>query len=245
MSHDLLAVIPARGGSKRIPHKNIKDFLGQPLIAYSIKTALDSGIFADVVVSTDDPEIAAVAKEYGAQVPFLRSAELSNDYAGTAAVGADAFGKMEALGKHYSGLCILYATAPLLTASHLQRAYERFISTNADYLFARCEFPFPIQRGFFRNEQGRPIPVDAQSQGMRSQDLPPAYQDAGQFYFMSSRFVDFQSKLTINLYTHPDIDQYVLQCYEMPRYRVIDIDTPQDWEYALVLAQALQQMQLD
>ena len=242
MSPQLLAVIPARGGSKRIPRKNIKDFLGKPLIAYSIDTALQSGLFADVIVSTDDQEIADVAQKCGAKVPFMRSAELANDFAGTGAVGADAFKRMEAIGHKYDGLCILYATAPLLTVEHLRKAYNSFAQDKADYLFSCCEFPFPIQRGFYHDADGTPIPVMPQYQMARSQDLAKAYQDAGQFYFKSPRFIDFELQ-NPDIYNTPQIKDFTLRCYEMPRYRVIDIDTPEDWEYALVLANAIKTMQ--
>lgn len=243
MSANLLAVIPARGGSKRIPRKNIKDFLGKPLIAYSIDTALQSGIFSDVIVSTDDAEIAEVAKKYGASVPFIRSPELSNDFAGTGAVGADAFKRMSAMGHNYDGLCILYATAPLLTVEHLQKAYECFKKDQVDYLFSCCEFPFPIQRGFYLGADGTPEPIMADKQACRSQDLPKSYQDAGQFYFKSPRFIDFELSHPC-IYTDPELKNYTQRLYEMPRYRVIDIDTPDDWEYALVLAQAIKSMNL-
>lgn len=243
MSANILAVIPARGGSKRIPRKNIKDFLGKPLIAYSIDTALQSGIFSDVIVSTDDAEIAEVAQKCGAQVPFLRSPELSNDFAGTGAVGADAFERMKALGHNYDGLCILYATAPLLTVFHLQKAYECFVAEKVDYLFSCCEFPFPVQRGFYMSADGTPEPIMPEKQASRSQDLAKSYQDAGQFYFKSPRFIEFELSHP-HIYVEPELKNFTQRCYEMPRYRVIDIDTPEDWEYALVLANAISHMKL-
>lgn len=244
MSQQFLAVIPARGGSKRIPHKNIKDFLGKPLIAYSIETALNSKLFTDVIVSTDDEEIASVAKQYGASVPFMRDPNLANDFAGTGAVGADAFKRMTNMGKSYDGLCILYATAPLLTVKHLTKAFESFIANKADYLFSCCEFPFPIQRGFYQKSDGTPVPIMRQYQNARSQDLAKSYQDAGQFYFKSPRFIEYEGH-TPDIYNQPQIDSYIQRCYEMPRYRVIDIDTLDDWEYALVLANAIKTMKLD
>lgn len=247
MALPMIAVIPARGGSKRIPHKNIKDFNGQPLIAYSIKTALDTGLFSEVIVSTDDQEIAEVAKEYGASVPFLRDAELSNDFTGTMPVAVDAYQKMVTLNhKDYAGVCMVYATAPLLTLEHLKAAYNKFNESQCDYLFAGCEFPFPIQRGFYLKEDGTPDPVMPECLPMRSQDLPKAYQDAGQFYFYSQRYLDFslerncKLKQGVEASTLPERpDNFIFRLYEMPRYRVIDIDTIEDWEYALILAQAL------
>lgn len=247
MTADLLAVIPARGGSKRIPHKNIKDFNGLPLIAYSIKNAQDSGLFSKVVVSTDDPEIAEVAQKYGAEVPFLRDATLANDFTGTMPVAMDAYQRLNALqSQPFPAMCLIYATAPLLTPYHLQQACKLFTSSHADYLFAGCEFPFPIQRGFYLKADSTPDPVMPECQPMRSQDLPKAYQDAGQFYMYSYRYLEYflerQKRIAAgeNQESIPAIipDQ-ITRLYEMPRYRVIDIDTMDDWEYALILAQAL------
>lgn len=240
-SDKLLAVIPARGGSKRIPRKNIKDFLGRPLISYSIDVALESGLFADVIVSTDDVEIAEVAKKCGATVPFMRDANLANDFAGTNEVMADALYKMKDLGKEYRGICLIYATAPLLTANHLKKAAQKFLSEEADYLYSCCEFPFPIQRGVYLNEEGRPVPVMPECMSMRSQDLPKAFQDAGQFYFGSHKFCDYM-RLSKEEREKYDYSQIKARVYEMPRYRVIDIDTPEDWEYALILAEAIKRL---
>ncbi len=243
MANSVLAVIPARGGSKRIPHKNIKDFLGKPLIAYSIENCLQSGLCTDVIVSTDDPEIAAVAQRYGAQVPFMRSAELSNDYAGTAVVALDAYRKMTQLGHHYDTILTVYATAPLLTPEYLKAAYEQYQAAHADYIFACCEFPFPIQRGFYQSPAGAPIPIMPECQMMRSQDLPRSFQDAGQFYFHSPRLLEAtHGALLDGSATEPDhsrANEFTYRMFEMPRYRVIDIDTPEDWEYALILAEAI------
>lgn len=245
MDKKLLAVIPARGGSKRIPHKNIKDFLGKPLIAYTIEAAKESGIFADIIVSTDDEEIAAVAREYGASVPFLRDAVLSNDFTGTGPVASDAYIKMKALGKDYDAICTIYATAPLLTAKHLQEAYEIFSKDHVDYLFSSCEFPFPIQRGFYKTKEGAPDPVMPECIPMRSQDLPKAYQDAGQFYFKSIEYTLYEGLDEAERSKRDPFKDFVCRLYEMPRYRVIDIDTPEDWEYALILAEAIKKLNYD
>ena len=240
----LLAVIPARGGSKRILHKNIKDFLGRPLIAYSIESAQKAGIFEDIIVSTDDHEIAKVAQELGAQVPFMRDAVLSNDFTGTGAVACDAYHKMKALGHEYDGTCTIYATAPLLTPEHLVKAYEMFVKDHVDYLFSGCELPFPFQRSFFLDEANKPTPVMPECIPMRSQDLPKAYQDAGQFYFKSIAYTEFDG-LSPDDRKQVDDSKFVTRLYEMPRHRVIDIDTPEDWEYALVLAKAVNELKLD
>ena len=141
-----LAVIPARGGSKRIPRKNVKDFNGKPLISYAIKAALGSGIFDRVVVSTDDEDIAAIAKEYGAEVPFLRDKKLADDYTGTFDVMADAYERLKATGQKFDGVCCIYATAPLLLPKHLVMALEKLKSSKAQSLTSVCEFSFPIQR---------------------------------------------------------------------------------------------------
>lgn len=248
MAADLLAVIPARGGSKRIPHKNIKDFNGLPLLAYSIKHAQDSGLFSEIVVSTDDPEIAEVAVKYGASVPFMRDATLSNDFTGTTPVAMDAYQRLnQKRAQPFPAMVLIYATAPLLTGEYLKKAYAMFQGAQADYLFAGCEFPFPIQRGFYLKEDGTPDPIMPECQLMRSQDLPKTYQDAGQFYMYSYRFFEYfmqrQQKLeqgvdpnTLPL-TNPE---HISRMYEMPRYRVIDIDTPEDWEYALILSKAIE-----
>ena len=242
----VLAVIPARGGSKRIPHKNIKDFLGKPLIAYSIENCLKSGICDEVIVSTDDPVIAAVAKEYGAKVPFMRAPELSNDFAGTGIVSLDAYRQMTKLGGSYDTVCTVYATAPLLTPEHLKAAYEQFKAAQADYLFACCEFPFPVQRGFYQDANGAPVAIMPECQMMRSQDLPRAFQDAGQFYFQKPQLLEAIHGAVLDgttTKTNTDASKSAIcRMYEMPRYRVIDIDTPEDWEYALILAEAIKKL---
>lgn len=240
----LLAIIPARGGSKRILHKNIKDFLGRPLIAYSIESAQKAGIFTDIIVSTDDPQIAQVAQELGAKVPFMRDEVLSNDFTGTGAVACDAYEKMKAMGHEYDGTCTIYATAPLLTPEHLKKAYELFVKDKVDYLFSGCELPFPFQRSFFLNDNKEPTPVMPECIPMRSQDLPKAYQDAGQFYFKSIEYTLFDG-MTPEDRKKVDESKFVTRLYEMPRHRVIDIDTPEDWDYALVLAKAVKDLNLD
>lgn len=240
----LLAVIPARGGSKRIPHKNIKDFLGKPLIAYTIETAKQAGIFTDIIVSTDDEEIAAVARQYGALVPFMRDAVLSNDFTGTGPVASDAYNKMVALGHEYDGVCTIYATAPLLTPKHLKAAYDIFVQDQADYIFSGCEMPFPFQRSFYLDENKHPTPVMPECIPMRSQDLPKAYQDAGQFYFKSIAYTEYEGMSTSEQ-GQVDSSKFITRLYEMPRYRVIDIDTPEDWDYAVILAQAIAKLNYD
>lgn len=238
MQQKMLAVIPARGGSKRIPHKNIKDFNGRPLIAYSVQAALDSGLFDSVIVSTDDPEIASVALRYGAEVPFMRSADLSGDYTDTHTVTADAWYRMNLSAasenkESFSAVCTVYATAPLLEASSLVRAAEFFLKEDADYLYSCCEYPFPIQRACRLDKDGTPVPFMPECMSMRSQDLEKAYQDAGQFYFYSDRYLSAVHS-TGNIYP----ENMKRRVFELPRTRVIDIDTPEDWDFALLLAEA-------
>ena len=228
-----LAVIPARGGSTRIPRKNIVDFNGKPLLAWSIETALHSALFTKVIVSTDDAEIAAIARQYGAQVPFMRAANLADHYTGTFAVTKDAVQQLSAAGEEYDCICCLYATAPLLTVKHLQAACARFEQQQADYLYACCVYPFPIQRAQYFDDSGAPHPFMPDCMAMRSQDLTKAYQDAGQFYFYSRRPF------------YPDGQPWICRAYEMPRHRVIDIDEPEDLKFAAALARAVQELHLD
>ncbi|MDY5733802.1 MAG: pseudaminic acid cytidylyltransferase, partial [Succinivibrio sp.] len=146
-----IAVIPARGGSKRIPFKNIKDFNGAPLISYSIKAALDSGVFSKVIVSSDDKKIIEVATQYGACAPFVRDKSLADDFTGTYDVVVDAYKRLKQSGENIDNVCCIYATAPLLNGFHLKRAYQKFIEEKADTLTSICEFPFPIQRAFIED----------------------------------------------------------------------------------------------
>ncbi|QBL09877.1 pseudaminic acid cytidylyltransferase [Rheinheimera sp. D18] len=227
-----IAIIPARGGSKRIPRKNIKDFCGQPMLAYPIKAALQSGVIDKVVVSTDDDEIAAVARHYGAEVPFLRRAELADDYSGTSAVVRDAIIQLQALGWPLDYCACIYATTPLLTASIIRDCLQQLTQSDADYVFTSARFSFPIQRALVMTDSGGVAPFDPASIGKRSQDLPPAYHDAGQLYWAkASTWLDLQkSVFSTNS-----------QLYELPSHRVQDIDTPDDWRRAELLYQLLQQ----
>lgn len=177
-----LAVIPARGGSKRIPRKNIKPFCGKPMIAWSIEAALASGCFDRVIVSTDDEEIAAVAREYGAEVPFMRSAELADDYAGTTPVIRDAVLRYAELYQMPAFVCCLYATAPFVQPADLQQGLATLQQADdAAYAFSVTSFPAPIQRALRVNQQGRVEMFQPENFHTRSQDLEPAFHDAGQF----------------------------------------------------------------
>lgn len=226
-----IAIIPARGGSKRIPRKNIKDFNGKPIIAYSIEAALNSGCFDRVIVSTDDEEIATVARKYGADVPFIRPDNVSDDYATTADVLLHAIDWLAEHGNSINYLCCIYATAPFIRVQDIQNALQLLKNDpTADYCFPVCEFPFPIQRGIKLNGSGRVEMFHPEYFKTRSQDLELAYHDVGQFYWGKPQA--YQDD--IPMFSDKAI------AYPISRKRVVDLDTPQDWEFALLLAKALE-----
>lgn len=226
-----LAVIPARGGSKRIPRKNIKPFCGLPMIAWSIRAAQQSQCFDRIIVSTDDEEIAEVARVYGAEVPFARPAELSDDYTGTVPVIAHAVGWQNENGEEATDVCCIYATAPFVQAIDLQRGLQTLLSTGADYAFSVTSYAFPIQRAIRITDEGRVEMLMPEHFGSRSQDLPEAWHDAGQFYW-GKAYAWVQDKPLFSLDAAP---------VSLPRYRVQDIDTPEDWERAEWLFKAMQE----
>ena len=226
-----ICVIPARGGSKRIPRKNIKEFNGKPIIAYSIEAALKSNCFDQVIVSTDDDEIAEVAKKYGAQVPFLRPDELSNDYAGTIPVIKHAIEWMEDNKSSVENVCCLYATAPFIRPQIISQAYQQLNNSKADYCFSVTSFVFPIQRAIKIVEKNKVSMFYPEHFDTRSQDLEKAYHDAGQFYWGKAQA--FKDELPI--FTE------VATPYILPRYLVQDIDTPEDWIRAEAMYRALQE----
>lgn len=225
-----LAVIPARGGSKRIPRKNLKAFNGRPIIAYSIQTALGSGLFDHVVVSTDDAEIAELSRALGAEAPFVRPTELADDYTGTNAVVRHAVRWFAAKGSTPYEVCCLYATAPLLTVEDLRSAQAQLVS-GIDFVFAATRFAFPVQRALQRNARGLMVPMFPQWIGARSQDLPEAMHDAGQFYW--GRTEAFER--------HDVVFHGAALAYELPSWRVQDIDTPDDWIRAELLMRVQEQ----
>ncbi len=182
-----IAIIPARGGSKRIPRKNIKDFLGKPIIAYSIQAALDSGIFDEVMVSTDDEEIAEVARRYGASVPFMRSEATSNDYATTADVINEVMKWYDDNGSTYDLICCIYATAPFVTPEKLQQGRKILNDSTFDSAFTCTAFSYPVLRGLVIDDAGRIAMRWPEYRNSRSQDLPQFYHDAGQFYFATTK----------------------------------------------------------
>jgi len=225
-----VAIIPARGGSKRIPRKNIKNFHGKPLIAYSIEVALASKLFEKVIVSTDDEEIATIAKSYGAEVPFLRPKELSDDFTGTQDVVNHTVEYLKNNNELYDYVCTIYATAPLLQKEYLIEGFEKLKSSTAVNAFSATSMPFPIQRTFKVNENGRCEMFFPEYYNARSQDLEEAYQDAGQFYW---KRLDRDSK---EIMFGKDSIPIIL-----PRHLVQDIDTLEDWKRAEVMYQVLKE----
>lgn len=226
-----IAIITARGGSKRIPRKNIKPFLEKPILSYSIEAALVSGLFDTVMVSTDDEEIAQIAKECGAEVPFYRSEQTSNDYAATADVVLEVLEEYAKRGIYYETACVIYPTAPFLTAETLKKAMDVLLSGNADSVLPVVKFSFPPQRSVVLRD-GELVPSDKVSMAMRSQDLEPHYHDCGQFYCI--RVAAFlKQKAIIMDHTAP---------YMMDELTVQDIDTEEDWKIAEMKYRLLQEM---
>jgi len=217
-----IAIIPARGGSKRIPRKNIKPFLGLPIISYSIKAALESNLFSKVMVTTDDEEIAAIAKQYGAEVPFKRSAKNSDDFATTVDVLLEVIDSYRQLNNTFEYGCCIYPTAPFVSPTSLQLAYETMIKNNFDTVFPVIPFSFPIQRAVKQDTNGKMDMFYPQYMQARSQDLEPAFHDAGQFYWFKTTTVQTEKKLwTANT--------GLITISEMEAQ---DIDTVTDWKLA-------------
>jgi pseudaminic acid cytidylyltransferase len=225
-----LAVIPARGGSKRIPRKNIKPFSGLPMIAWSIKAALQSQCFDRIIVSTDDDEIAQVAKSYGAEVPFVRPPELSNDHTGTIPVISHAVAWQNANGQRVNEACCIYATAPFVQSQDLQRGLQILQRSDSDYAFSVTSFAFPIQRAIRITPNQRIEMFQPEYFSTRSQDLEEAWHDAGQFYW---------GKASAWLAMKPVFSSNAVPV-ALPRYRVQDIDTLEDWERAEWLFRVMQ-----
>lgn len=225
-----VAVIPARGGSKRIPRKNIKEFCGKPMIAYSIEAAIKSCCFDRVIVSTDDIEIAEVARAYGAEVPFIRPEELSNDYASTIPVIQHSANWLLEQDYDPKLICCLYATAPFVTADAIKQGLQQLEDTSAAYAFSATSYAFPIQRAFKIKPSLGVEMFEPEQFNTRSQDLEEAYHDAGQFYWGTT-----DAWLTEKVIFGPESTPVIL-----PRHRVQDIDTPEDWQRAELLFKAMQ-----
>ena len=230
MDAKTIAVIPARGGSKRIPRKNIKPFCGKPMIAYSIEAAIRAGIFDEIIVSTDDEEIADVARNAGASVPFMRPKELSDDFTATGTVVEHAIKFLQARGDRIKFVCTIYATAPLIDEFYIKLGLEKLRASNAKNAFSCTSMSFPIWRTFKIAKDGRCEMFWRENFDKRSQDLEEAYQDAGQFYW-----TNLDAPSSDEIFFGRDSIAIVL-----PRHLVQDIDTPQDWIRAEFLYEAMQ-----
>lgn len=225
-----VAIIPARGGSKRIPRKNIREFAGKPMIAHSIDCAIQSGLFERVIVSTDDEEIAVVAEKYGAEVPFWRPQELSDDHTGTTEVIAHATAWLQAEGYKPAAICCIYATAPFIRKEDLRGGLAVLEAGKWQYVFSATTYAFPIFRSFRQEVDGSLEMLFPEHFQTRSQDLPDALHDAGQFYWGRPQAWLDQVRMFGN-------ESTVLA---IPRWRVQDIDTLEDWAQAQAMWHALQ-----
>lgn len=225
-----IAIITARGGSKRIPRKNIRPFLGKPIMAYSIKAALQSGIFDEVMVSTEDEEIVALAKEYGAKVPFYRSEKTAGDFAGTNDVILEVLEEYEKRGEYFELGCCIYPTAPFVTADKLKSAMEKLLVGDADTLIPVVEFSYPPKRAMVIRD-GLLQFGDLRYIDSRSQDLEKEYHDVGQFYCFKTEAFRKNKKLMLG-----KILPYVVSETE-----VQDIDNESDWQIAEIKYQAMMQ----
>lgn len=229
-----IAIITARGGSKRIPGKNIREFCGRPIISYSIQTALESGIFDEVMVSTDSKEIAVIAKNYGAEVPFMRSAETSNDMATTRDVLLEVLTEYQKLGRAFEYMCCLYPTAPFVTAEKLKQAYKKIRETGASQVMPVVEFSFPPQRCNVLNEEGMLEYRFPEYRQTRSQDLETWYHDAGQFYMYN-----------VEKYLQEDGMPANMVPVIVSEMEVQDIDSETDWKLAELKYQLMLNTKLD
>lgn len=223
-----LAIIPARGGSQRIPRKNSRDFCGQPMLAYAIQTARESRLFEHVIVTTDDAEIAELARRQGAEVPFMRAPELATDRVGTIPVIINALAEVGRLGWQVDLACCIYPATPLLRATDVEAALQLLEEHAADFSFAVAEFPSAIQRALRRLPDASMQPFSASFVDVRTQDLEPAYYDAGQFYWGRAdawRAGRSPHERGVGLV--------------IPQWRAVDIDTPADWARAELIYRAL------
>jgi pseudaminic acid cytidylyltransferase len=217
-----IAIIPARGGSKRIPKKNIRDFLGKPIIAYSIEAALESKLFTEVMVSTDDEAIAEIARQYGATVPFLRSSQNSGDLSTTVDVILEVIESYSKLNFEFEAGCCLYPTAPFCTSNLISRGYDLMLKSKSDTVFPVVAFDYPIQRSLQLNAEGKVEMVWPEFLLSRSQDLPKRYHDTGLFYWFCTEKIKSEQRLFGENSAGLVISE--LECH--------DIDTPEDWEMA-------------
>ena len=218
----VIAIITARGGSKRIPKKNIKDFCGKPIIAYSIQAALDSGIFDHVMVSTDDEEIAEIARKYGAEVPFMRSAKTASDFATTRDVLEEVIQKYNEMGENIEYFCCIYPCAPFITGKKLKDGFALLKEKKASMAHPVIRFSFPPQRGYILEDGYLKFKFPEFTNAPRTQDLEPMYHDCGQFYFHDKKAFDLGAK---------EMREKVVPIY-VPETEAQDIDNQEDWEIA-------------
>ena len=217
-----IAIIPARGGSKRIPHKNIKVFLGKPIIAYSIEAALQCGLFDEVMVSTDDPEIAEVAERYGAKVPFFRSSENANDHATLADVILEVIDQYAESGKKFDGICCILPTAPFITSNRILEAFDKMKNEKLDSVCPVVEFSYPILRALEFTDDNKLQMIWPEHLKTRSQDLKSSFHDSGSFYWVKSKALKFEKTLFCRNGS----------AIILPETEVQDIDTEEDWKLA-------------
>jgi len=226
-----IAIITARGGSKRIPKKNIKSFFGKPMVVYAIEACRQSAVFSEVMVSTDCAEIAEIAKRYGAKVPFMRSAKTSDDFAGTYEVLEEVLSEYKKSGQNFDYICCVYPCVPFLKSQTLKTACEKMVAMNMDALIPVCPYPVPIEWAM-RIENGLLKPHDRAAQMIRSQDLTSKYYDAGMFYFIKNDILSAGKTL---------IPEKTFG-YVMPVRECQDIDTQEDWESAEIKYRILQEI---
>jgi len=224
-----ICIIPARGGSKRIPRKNIKHFLGKPIIAYSIQAAIDSKLFDRIIVSTDDEEIKKIAIQFGAEVPFLRSSENSCDHAPVASVLIEVLETLAEQGNHYDEVCCLFATAPFITCNQIVSVNKLVNDIDCDSAFTVQDFGYPIFRALKNNETGNLEMVWKEHQNTRSQDLPKTFHDAGQVYWIKTQ----------SLLTQKTLFTKNAKGFELKKSDAVDIDTEEDWKTAELFYQLI------
>ena len=227
-----LAVIPARGGSKRIPKKNIKVFNGKPIIEYAIQCAIDTKLFRHIIVSTDNVEIAEIAKNCGAEVPFVRPSQIADDYTPTVPVVSHAISECIKLGLKFEDVCCIYPCVPFIEANDVTAARELLISSNKSFCLPVAEFPSLIQRGFWLSPGGDISQIFPEHELTRTQDLENSYFDAGQFYWGRAETWLQSDNLDLGLHSNS-------VGYRIPMSRVVDIDTESDWCRAEIMAEVL------
>ncbi|MDX2281788.1 MAG: pseudaminic acid cytidylyltransferase [Saprospiraceae bacterium] len=225
-----VCIIPARGGSKRIPRKNIKNFLGKPIIAYSIEAAKESGLFQEIMVSTDDEEIASIAQHYGAKVPFMRSAKNADDHATTMDVIQEVTVMYKQFGRKFDYICCIYPTAPLISPKHLAQGFNQLITKNLDAVFPVSAFSYPIWRGLKKTDNGKVEMLFPEYVNTRSQDLPTIYHDAGQWYWINVESFGTKKSLFSG-----NTGMLLLE-----GINVQDIDCEEDWKLAEIKYEYLQ-----